>query len=183
MKRFWTRGDGLEHELRMQRPEPRKEFLRELETTVSGDRYRPQARSLRLGMAGALTVAMVISVASFGGIGYAATGVTHAVKAASHVVAPARKAAPAKKAQPLSSARVQYYVSMCYKKHTIQVDSHATGTLSGLGATQGACGGAQTPPLTNTVFVCIKGHNVRVTPATRNALVKAKTAKAGFCKV
>jgi hypothetical protein len=167
----------------MQRPEPRKEFLRELESTLSDKSYRPPARSLRLGLAGALTMAMLISVAAFGGIGYAATGVTHAVKAATHVVAPARKAAPAKKAQPLSSARVQYYVSLCFSKRTIQVDSHAVGVLTGLGATVGACGGAQTPPLTNTVMACIKGHNVRVTPATRKALVKAKKAKAGFCKV
>jgi hypothetical protein len=167
----------------MQRPEPRKEFLRELESTLSAKSYRPPARSLRLGLAGALTMAMLISVAAFGGIGQAATGFSHAVKAATHVVAPARKAAPAKKAQPFSSARVQYYVSLCFKKKTVQVDSHAVGVLTGLGATEGACGGAQTPPLSNTVFVCIKSHNVRVTPTTRKALVKAKQAKAGFCKV
>jgi hypothetical protein len=183
LNRIWKRGDGLERELRAQRPEPRKEFLRALENSMSGDRYRRPARSLRLGLASALTVAMIVSVAAFGGIGYAATGVTHAVTAATHVVAPAHKAQPANKAQPLTSAQVQYLVTMCYFKRTIRVDSKAVGTLRAIGAKLRACGGSQTPPIAKTVMVCIKGHNVRLLPAARKALVKAHKAKAGFCKV
>ena len=200
MKRFWRRGDGLERELRAQRPEPRKEFLRGLESRMSGDRYRRPARSLRLGLAGALTVAMLVSLAAFGGLGYAATGVTHAVTAATHVVAPAQKAKPAQKAtpankaapaqrtqpaksaQPLTSGQVQYFVPMCFAGRTIQVDSDAVNTFRAVGAKVGACGGAATPPVAATVTVCVKGQNVRVTPATATALVKAGKAKRGFCK-
>jgi len=188
MKRFWRRGDELERELRAQRPEPRKDFVRALESRVTGDRYRRPAGSLRLGLAGALTVAMLVSLAAFGGLGYAATGVTHAVSAATHVVAPAHKAAPAKKAAParsaapLTSAQVQYLVTMCFLRHTIQVDSRAVRILQALGATVGACGGGKTPPVAQTVVICVKGQNVRVLPATATALVRAKKATRGFCK-
>ncbi len=182
MKRFWKRGDGLERELRAQRPEPRMEFLRALESRMSGDRYRRPARSLRVGLVGALTAAMLISLAAFGGLGYAASGVSHAVSAATHVVAPSHNAAPAKTAQPLSSAQVQYLVTMCWFHHTIRVDSHAVRILEFLGAKLGACGGQQTPPVSKTVFICVKNHNVFVLPATARALVKAGKAKHGFCK-
>lgn len=194
MKRFWRRGDGLERELRAQRPEPRKEFLRALESRMTGDRYRRPARSLRLGLAGALTVAMLVSLAAFGGLGYAATGVAHAVTAATHVVTPAKKAATAKKAAPakraapanaaapLTSSQVQYLVTMCFLRHTIQVDSRAVRILQALGAKIGACGGGKTPPLAQTVVICVKGQNVRVLPATATALVRAKKATRGFCK-
>ena len=188
MRRFWKRGDGLERELRAQRPEPRKEFLRALESRMSGDRYRRPARSLRVGLVGALTAAMLVALAAFGGLGYAATGVSHAVTAATHVVAPAHKAAPAKKAaparpaQPLTSAQAQYLVTMCFLRHTIRVDSRAVFILRLLGARLGACGGGRTPPLAETVVVCIKNQNVRVAPANAKALIKAKKAKAGFCK-
>jgi hypothetical protein len=188
MKRFWKRGDGLERELRSQRPEPRMEFLRALESRMSGDRYRRPARSLRVGLVGALTVAMLVSLAAFGGLGYAATGVSHAVTAATHVVAPAHKSAPAKKAaparpaQPLTSAQVQYLVTMCFHGHTIRVDSHAVRILERLGATIGACGGERTPPVAKTVVICIKGQNVRVTRATAKALIKSHQATRGSCK-
>jgi len=199
MKRFWKRGDGLERELRAQRPEPRKEFLRSLESRMTGDRYRRPA-SLRLGLAGALTAAMLVSLAAFGGLGNAATGVTHAVTAARHVVAPAHqakvvhKAAPAKKSAaahvaapvtvsaPLTSAQVQYLVTMCFLRHTIQVDSRAVRILQALGAKVGACGGGRTPPVAQTVVICVKGQNVRVLPATATALVNQKKATRGFCK-
>jgi hypothetical protein len=179
MKKFWTRGDGLERELRARRPEPRQEFLRALEGTLSGNRHRGMSRSLRLGLAGAVTATMLVALGAFGGLGYAATSVTHAVKAATHVVAPASKAAPK---APIGSAQTQYFVTLCFAKHTIQVDSHAVSVLVGLGASRGACGGAQTPPVANTVVVCIKGQNVRVTPANKKALIKAKKATGGYCK-
>jgi hypothetical protein len=181
MKKFWTRGDGLERELRAQRPEPRQEFLRSLESEISGARYRKPSRSLRLGLAGAVTAVMIVSVGAFGGLGYAATGVTHAVKAASHAVAPARKSAPTHSTAPASSAQVQYLVTMCFYKHTIRVDSRAAPILRALGAKNGACGGEKTPPAGQAVFVCIKGQNVRVAPAAATALVRAKKATRGFC--
>jgi hypothetical protein len=50
-----------------------------------------------------------------------------------------------------------------------------------LGAKLGACGGEKTPPGSRTVVVCINGQNVRVTPASARALIKAHKAKRGFC--
>jgi hypothetical protein len=137
---------------------------------------------LRIGLAIALAVGMVSALGAFGGLSYAATGVTHAVQAAAHAVTPAHSNAPALKAQPLSSAKAQYLVAMCFFHHTIYVDSHAARILRLLGATDGPCkGGRRTPP-TSTTVVCVKGHNIRVTTANGQALIKSKKAKRGFCK-
>ncbi len=181
MRGFWKREDKLERELRAQRPEPRAEFMQSIESRIVGKAYRRPAR-LRLGLAAALTVGMLVALASFGGLSYAATGVSHAVKAATHVVAPAHQAKVAVPSAPLSSAQAQYLVAMCFLRHTIYVDSRAAKVLRALGATLGPCkGGRRTPP-TTTKVVCIKGHNVRVNTVNAAALVRAKKAKAGFCK-
>jgi hypothetical protein len=180
MKSFWKREDKLERELRAQRPEPRAEFMKALESKV-GKAYRRPFR-LRVGLAAALAVGMLAALGATGGFSYAATGVTHAVKAATHAVAPAHKAAPALVSHPLSSAQAQYLVAMCFLHHTIYVDSRAARILEALGAKLGPCsGGHRTPPATTKV-VCIKGQNIRVTAANAAALVKAGKAKAGFCK-
>ena len=113
---------------------------------------------------------------------------------ATHVVAPAHKAAPAHSAapahtatpatqdQPLTSAQAQYRVSMCFFRQTIYVDSRLVRLFERLGAKLGPCkGGRRTPPVV-TKFVCIKGHNIRVTAKDKKALVKSKEAKPGFCK-
>ena len=182
MKSFWKREDKLERELRAQRPEPSVEFMRAIEDKVDGKAYRRQTRPLRLGLAAALTIGMLVALASFGGLGYAATGVSHAVKAAAHVVAPQHTAAPVVKAQPLSSARAQYLVALCFHRHTIYVDSHAAPVLLRLGATRGPCqGGRRTPPAATTL-ICIKGTNVRVTLVNARALIKSHNAKKGACK-
>jgi hypothetical protein len=176
---FWNRGDDLERELRAQRPEPRPEFLNALESRIHDSRYRRPGRVLRVGVAGALTAGMLAALAGFGGLGYAATGVSHAVKSAVHVVAPAHKAGPA---GGLSSAKAQYKVQMCLRGHTISVDSHAVGGLTTAGATPGACAGGAFTPATKLVRACFKGQNIQVSPAARVALLKAKLGvKPGFC--
>lgn len=182
MKRFWRHGDQLERELRAQRPEPRADFLHALESRILGESHRQPARRLRLGLAAALTVGMITALGAFGGLGYAATGVTHAVQAATHVVAPAHKAAPVQKTQPLSSAQAQYLVAMCFLRHTIYVDSRAVRILERLGAKLGPCKGHRRTPPARTKVICIKGHNIRVTVTDANALIKARKANRGFCK-
>jgi hypothetical protein len=178
---FWKKGDRLERELRAHRPEPRDELMRNIEGKVGESRPRTYRR-FRLGLAASLTVGMLVALGAFGGFSYAATGVTHAVKAATHVVAPQHKAAPVLKSYPLSSAQAQYLVAMCFFRHTIYVDSRAVRILEALGATLGPCrGGRRTPPQTTKV-VCIKGENVRLAAANAAALVKAKKATAGFCR-
>ena len=182
MKSFWRHGDRLERDLRANRPEPSADFMQALEDKVGGKTYRRPARPIRLGLAAALTAALLVAVGAFGGFSYAATGVSHAVKAATHVVAPVHHAAPALKTQPLSSAQAQYLVAMCFLRHTIYVDSRAVRILLRFGATLGPCkGGHRTPPAATTV-VCIKGTNVRVTVADAAKLIRANKAKKGFCK-
>jgi len=181
MKRFWRKENRLERELRSQRPEPRDELVRSIEGRIADSRPRTH-RPFRLGLAAALTVGMLAALASFGGLGYAATGVTHAVKAATHAVAPQHQAAPVVKKQPLSSAQAQYLVAMCFLRHTIYVDSHAVRILLALGAKLGPCkGGRRTPPAATTV-VCVRNTNVRVTLVNARALIKSGKAKKGFCK-
>jgi len=139
MKKFWRHGDGLERELRAQRPAPRREFIHALESRIQGEGRRRPARRQRLGLAAALTAGMLSALGATGGLSYAASGVTHAVQAATHVVAPAHTAAPAAKTQSLSSAQAQYLVAICFHRHTIYVDSHAVRILLRLGATLGPC--------------------------------------------
>ena len=77
----------LESELRANRPEPRADFTKALADEV---RSRPPERSRlgRVGLAFALSGLIVVALASFGGIGYASSAASHAVKkptAAKHV--------------------------------------------------------------------------------------------------
>jgi hypothetical protein len=69
----------LEAELRRNRPEPNRDFVRALTSEIRG-RGRPSG-SLRLAFAGALTVVMLVALAAVGGIGYAATAPQKAVTA------------------------------------------------------------------------------------------------------
>ncbi|HET8606277.1 MAG TPA: hypothetical protein VFL66_04530 [Gaiellaceae bacterium] len=68
--------------LRRNRPEARQELVAAI---VAGlPRRRPGAR-LRIGFAAALTAGLLVALASVGGIGYAASSATHAVRAVTHV--------------------------------------------------------------------------------------------------
>ncbi len=181
MRSFWRRDDDLERELRAQRPEPRPEFLNVLESRIHGDRHRRPARSLRLGLAAALTAAVLVALAGFGGLGYAASGVTQAVRSVVHVVAPVQHAKPS---SALSSATVQYKEQVCFHGKTLSVDSHAVPALLAAGATSGACTGGAFTPATKLVRLCFKGHNTQVAKKDAAALLKLKVGfKKGFCKV
>jgi hypothetical protein len=182
LKFFRKHGDRLERELRTQRPEPRADFLHALESRIVGRGHGRPSRRLRIGLAAALAAGMLSALGAFGGLGYAATGVTHAVQAATHAVAPSHSTAPALKSQPLSSARAQYLVAMCFLRHTIYVDSRAARILRLLGAKDGPCTGRRRTPPAKTTVICIKNQNVRVTATDGKALIAAKKAKAGFCK-
>jgi hypothetical protein len=92
VNRFWNRNgeEGeLEARLRAARPQPREEFVSGLAARVRSDRVRARGRSFRLGFAGVLTAAMLVSLAAFGGLGYAASGVAQVAHAVTHVFSPA----------------------------------------------------------------------------------------------
>ncbi|TML91281.1 MAG: hypothetical protein E6G08_00605 [Actinobacteria bacterium] len=95
MSKFWRHsGDALEAELRALRPEPRPEFSAMLADRVRSERRGARGGSFRLAFAGVLTAAMVTSLAAFGGLGYAASGVTHVAKSVVQLVSPTKKIAP-----------------------------------------------------------------------------------------
>ncbi len=129
MRGFWKRADRLERELRAQRPEPRTDFLHTLESRVDGKAYRRPARSC-----GSVSPRPSPSACSWrsprsAGSATRPPASRHAVKAATHVVAPQHKAVDTGKSVPLSSAQAQYLVAMCFHRHTIYVDSHAARIL------------------------------------------------------
>jgi hypothetical protein len=176
---FWKRDDGVERKLRALRREPRPEFLEAVANKVHGDRYRRPTRSLRLGLVGALTAGMLVALASFGGLGNAASGVSRAVQSAVHVVSPAAKTRPD---NALSSAAAQYIVTMCIRGHTIYVDHHAVPGLTRAGATPGPCSGTAAPRGSKKlVFVCFRGQSIKVQKRSVPAMRQVGATK-GKCK-
>jgi hypothetical protein len=133
------RKDSLARELRASRPELSADFVNSLTKHVSarGRRNHLYAWS-RVSFAGALTVLVLGAFASFGGLGYAATGTKHAVKAVKHVVAPSRPQVVNK-----SAAQAQYgqpKVTICHKGHTITIAEPALPAHLRHGDTVGPCG-------------------------------------------
>jgi hypothetical protein len=80
----------------------RSEFVDELGNRLSESGPRRLLRP-RLGYAGALTVAMLVALAAFGGIGYASSTVSHAIGAPVHVVMHAVLPAKASKTSTASA--------------------------------------------------------------------------------
>ena len=181
---FWRRQDDLEHELRTRRPQPRRELVDGIARMIGHEHSRRSDRPLRIGVAVGLSAAMLAVLGAFGGLSYAANGVSHAVTAAVHVVAPTPAAVPTISE---SSAMAQYKVALCFHGHTLNVDSHAVPALTRNGATPGPCSGGAFKPNQKLVVACFKGHNVSIaktsakTKAQRNKLRKLGIT-VGYCK-
>src|SRR6185436_18495624 len=81
------RGEAgrLERDLRAERPEPRADFLLSMSKELS--KSKAPRRGSRVAFALALTVFIVGTFASFGGVGYAASGAVSAVKVVKKAVA------------------------------------------------------------------------------------------------
>jgi hypothetical protein len=125
----FKRRDDLERMLRRDRPTPPAEFVESLARRVVAS---PPGRrgTFRLGLAATVTAVLVVSLAAFGGLGYAATSVKHAVHTAVHVVTPEKHHAA--KAAGFNSAAAQYggKVNICVvnpngKQHTISISENA----------------------------------------------------------
>jgi hypothetical protein len=85
MKSIWNRQPSdLEGELRASRPQPRADFVKALAAEA---RTAPpeRTRAGRFGLAIALSGLILVVLASFGGIGYASSAASHAVKKPSAV--------------------------------------------------------------------------------------------------
>lgn len=127
--------DGLEHDLRRNRPEPREAFVQQLEARISADAPARRAGRARFGLAGVLTAALLVVVGVFGGIGYAASSVSHAA----HAVAVVFKFSP-HNVGTVSAAADQYgKVTLCHNGHEITVAKEAVPAHLAQGDTVGPC--------------------------------------------
>lgn len=97
--------DPVEQALRVDRPEPPEGLLAELTGRIPADR---RAGGSRTAFLAALTVFMLGSFASFGGLGYAASSAQSTVKAVKRTVAPASKQKTISTRLAVSSADDQY---------------------------------------------------------------------------
>jgi hypothetical protein len=105
LNRFWKRQDELERRLRRERPVPPALLVNTLLQQIDATPGRRRS-SFRLGLAAAVSVAMLLALGAFGGLGYAASSVRHAVQAAVHVVGPTKKETPD---QPVLNSAAQQY--------------------------------------------------------------------------
>jgi hypothetical protein len=171
VSKFFKRDNGLERELRSNRPEPRAEFL-----AAMVDRVGPGSRStrpkLRLGFAAALTLGILISLAAFGGLGYASS----AAKSIAHVAT--KLATPSKPhdTQQFSSADAQYpkKITICHfdgkgRGHTITIDQSAWPAYRAHGDHQGACRAGEFKPgsAANPLVAPADGARVTSPPTLR----------------
>ena len=132
MAGFWKRRRGLdlEGELRASRPEPRPEFMQ----AVSGrlEERRRSYRGLRVSLAAAVALAMLVAVASVGGMGYAASAARSFAKSASAIVKPQKPRIVEK-----SAAADQYPAArakVCYRGRVITIPASQVNTYVRRGA-------------------------------------------------
>jgi hypothetical protein len=162
MRLFGKRDELSEvvQELRASRPEPRREFVRALEQRMRADRYRRRP-AYRWGLAGALSAALLVALAGFGGLGYAASTARQVAHVATHLVKP--QAARTVASSDLSSAAAQYgkKVKICTvqpngKQHTITISENAVNSYLARHprAYKGSCGAAR--PRGAKPNVCVK---------------------------
>lgn len=82
----------FERDLRRLRPEPRRELLATIASSLTPPPRRPDGRA-RVVFAGALTAGLVVALGSVGGIGYAASAAQHAASTVKRVFVPSSKKA------------------------------------------------------------------------------------------
>jgi hypothetical protein len=106
MNPFWTREARLARRLKAERPEPSRQFLGSMLERLDAAEPVTHRRSfgLRVGLASAVSLAFLTSLAAFGGLGYAATSIAHVGRTASHVVIPQHRAHPAPVEQAASDS-------------------------------------------------------------------------------
>jgi hypothetical protein len=153
--RLWRKRDELfelERELRARRPEPRHEFARALEHRVHQSRYRSPAPAFRLGLAAAVTAAMLVALAAVGGLSYAASTVTQVAQVATRLVQPQSQtgaAGPNAASQQYGKKVLVCAVQPNGKQHTISISKNAVASYLARHpkAYLGACmsEGSQTP--------------------------------------
>jgi hypothetical protein len=176
MRGFWRREtQGLESELRTDRPKPSTDLVRSLSLRIEDDRRRSRLNSLsRLSFAGALTVLILGTVGAFGGLGYAASSTTSVVNVVKRAVAPSKPQLVQR-----SAAQDQYKpkkVTICHrtgsgKRVTITISENALPAHLAHGDTVGPCPTTAVAGATAThVRGAVKGSESSTLPFTGLAL-------------
>jgi hypothetical protein len=134
------RQSDLEASLRKSRAQPREEFVQSLADHVD-DMKRPVHRTAwsRLAFAGAASTMILGMFASFGGLGYAATGATSTYSVVKQAVVKHKLSVDVRK----SSASGQYPPTP-----TAPTENQVAGESAVKGSATGAVAGAQTLPFT-----------------------------------
>jgi len=139
---------ALETELRTQRPQPSESLVNALHTRVAEDGRQSRLRVYaRLSFACAISVLMLGILASFGGIGYAASSTVEVAKVAKRVVTPATpKPAPVVAASPSHDQYKPEKVTICHRTGsghgvTITISRSALPAHLAHGDTIGPCAG------------------------------------------
>lgn len=175
MRGFWRREpQGLEAELRANRPEPSTDLVRSLSAKIEDDRRRTRLYGLsRVAFAGGLTVLMLGSLGAFGGLGYAASGTKSVVNVVKRAVAPSRPTTVQR-----SAAQDQYApqkVTICHhagpnKTVTITISESALPAHLAHGDTVGPCGGVAGAAATTGGALAAAGGSQGTLPFTGIAL-------------
>jgi hypothetical protein len=134
--KFWPgRKDDLGVELRASGPEPSRDFVDTLSERIASDGRRTRLRGAsRLSFAAALSVFMLGTLASFGGLGYAASSTKGAFKKVG-----ALQGSHSAGRTPASDQYVEK-VTICHNGHTITISLSALPAHRRHGDTTGPCG-------------------------------------------
>jgi hypothetical protein len=110
----WSRKrqTALDAALRARRAEPRPEFVTGIVDRVGGASPKP-AGSFRLAFAGGLTAALLVALAAFGGLGYAAAGASSLAGSVNRVTGTEQPRTVAE-----SAAQAQYVARITICHHT-----------------------------------------------------------------
>ena len=120
--------------LRASRSEPSRDFVDTLSERIASEGRRTRLRGAsRLSFAAALTVFMLGTLASFGGLGYAASSTKGAFKKVSALESPSAGRTPA-------SDQYVEKVTICHNGHTISISQSALAAHLRHGDTIGPCG-------------------------------------------
>jgi hypothetical protein len=130
----------LAHELRAGRPEPSRELVTGLTERVGRRRARGGA-GFRVAFAGALTVVMLVALASVGGLSYAASSAKHTwiVTRAAVVKGHSGKYSRSRALTPAGQQYVVQKAKVCHNGNTLELPKAAVPAHLAHGDTMGPC--------------------------------------------
>ena len=147
MKRFWRQQSPIEDladELRARRPEPSAALIHALVARAERNERR-RGRLLRVGLAGSVTVAMLVALAATGALSYAASSAADAVSAVTRVVS---QSEPTTVSSSASSTQYQPGKGCGDKNHLHERSFQCKITINDVSANEGNSG---TTPFNFTV--------------------------------